>query len=503
MILSLSNDKKYLIIEECSELEYEQLKISLTKKIDGWRFHPLVKKKIWDGNISFIKRNKIPAGLWKEVIDICKEYDYEFTLNNITNIFDTQINETDFLSWVNNFFSDSKIKPREYQIDAALKILKYRRCLAELATSAGKTLISFMVVNYLLNILKKRKILMIVPNVSLVVQATGDFEEYNSKKTELKIQQIYAGVKIKKSSNVVIGTYQSLVKKDEEYFQQFDAVFVDETHKAKAKSIQDIMDKCWHCDYRFGLSGTIPKRGTVDRLALMSAMGPLVTQVKANDLLEEGYITPCKVLQIRMDYATDSQKQAFAELNAGSSIDRKRLFSLEQNFINQDDKRLDFVCKVIKKTNDNSLVLFHKINYGESLFKKLKQITDKKIYYVDGTTNSNLREEYKVRMEKNHDVIIVASYGTFSTGISIKNIHSIFFTESFKSEVIIRQSIGRGLRKHQTKNLVKIYDFVDDFCYKNIDENLDWTNYVYRHGSERIKIYKEEKFPFEIQKIKF
>src|SRR6056300_390755 len=222
MELSLSENKKFLVIDSCTEMEYEQLKSSLTKKIEGWRFHPLVKKKVWDGNISFIKRNKIPAGLWKEVIDICKEYDYQFTLNGITDIFDTSIDEEIFRSWVDEFFATSEIKPRDYQIDAALKILKYRRCLAELATSAGKTLISFMVVAYMMEQLGKKKILMIVPNVSLVVQASGDFEEYNKGRVPIKIQQIYAGVKLRKSSNVVIGTYQSLTKKDEEYFSQFD-----------------------------------------------------------------------------------------------------------------------------------------------------------------------------------------------------------------------------------------------------------------------------------------
>ena len=500
MELSLSDNKKFLVIDSCTELEYEQLKSSLTKKIEGWRFHPLVKRRVWDGNISFIKRNKIPAGLWKEVIDICKEYDLKYSLNGITEIFDTNIKESDFLDWAEDFFKDSDIKPRDYQIDAAFKILRYRRCLAELATSAGKTLISFMVVAYMMEQLGIKKILMIVPNVSLVVQATGDFEQYNKSRVPIRIQQIYAGVKIRKSSNIVIGTYQSLTKKDEEYFKQFDAVFVDETHKAKANSIQKIMDMCWHCDYRFGLSGTIPKRGTVNRLSLMSAMGPLVTQVKANYLQEEGHIAKCKVLQIHMDYATDAQKEAFSSLSK-NPYDRQKLFTLEQNFINQSDKRLDFVCNVIKKSTSNSLVLFHKIAYGERLYKKLREITDKKIYYVDGSVNADIREEFKKRMEKNDDVIIVASYGTFSTGISIKNIHNIFFTESFKSEVIIRQSIGRGLRKHASKDTVKIYDFIDDFRYKT--EDHDWLNYIYRHGMSRRTIYKEEKFPFDVQNIKF
>ena len=122
MELSLSENKKFLVIDSCTELEYEQLKSSLTKKIEGWRFHPLVKKKVWDGNISFIKRNKIPAGLWKEVIDICKQYDYQFTLNGITDIFDTSIDEEIFKSWADEFFAKSEIKPRDYQIDAAIKI---------------------------------------------------------------------------------------------------------------------------------------------------------------------------------------------------------------------------------------------------------------------------------------------------------------------------------------------------------------------------------------------
>ena len=502
MELSLSDNKKFLIIDSCTSLEYEQLKSSLTKKIEGWRFHPLVKKKLWDGNISFIKRNRIPSGLWKEVVDICKEYDLQLGINNVTELFDRDIDEGKFREWVQDFFKDHpEFKPRDYQIDAAFKILKYRRCLSELATSAGKTLIAFMIVAYLMENLDKKRILIIVPNVSLVLQATGDFEQYNHKsRIPLKIQQIYAGVKLRKSSNIVIGTYQSLVKKDAEYFEQFDAVMVDETHKAKAASIQKITDKCWHCDYRFGLSGTIPKRGTVDRLTLMSALGPLVTQIKAAQLQEEGYISYCKVIQLQMEYATEAQREAFWQLSRNYE-DRQRLFTLEQNFINQSDRRLNFICNVMSKTNTNSLVLFHKIAYGEKIYNKLRETTDKKVYYVDGSINKDIREEFKRRMEKDENVILVASYGTFSTGISIKNIHNIFFTESFKSEIIIRQSIGRGLRQHHAKSHVKIFDFIDDLRYQN--DGADWLNYVYRHGIQRRKIYKEEKFPCEVQSIRF
>lgn len=502
MNLSLSDDKKFLVINSCTEHEYNQLVLSLTKKIDGWRFHPLVKKKLWNGEISFIKRNKIPSGLWKEVIDICKDHDIKVSIKGVTDIFDTTISEESFYQWATEFFADSKIKPRDYQLDAAFKILKFRRCLGELATSAGKTLISYIIISYLFTVLNKKRILFIVPNVSLVLQATGDFDEYNNlDKVSLKIQQIYAGVKIKKSSNIVIGTYQSLTKKSADYFSEFDVVMVDETHKAKSKSIQDIMDNCWHCDYRFGLSGTIPKRGTVDRLGLMSAMGPLVVQVKANYLQNEGHISQCKVLQLNLDYATQDEKVAFYELSKNYQ-DRQKLFTLEKNFINTNQKRLDIVSGIINKAASNSLVLFHKIEYGEALYNKLRKITKtKQIYYVDGSIDSKIREEIKAKMENNNDIIIVASYGTFSTGISIKRIHNIFFTESFKSDVIIKQSIGRGLRKHDSKTHVKIYDFIDDFRV-NVD-GKEYLNYIYKHGIERRVIYKDEKFEYEIQTLKF
>ena len=116
---------------------------------------------------------------------------------------------------------------------------------------------------------------------------------------------------------------------------------------------------------------------------------------------------------------------------------------------------------------------------------------------MDGGTDKDIREEYKKKMEAGDEVVIVASYGTFSTGISIKKIHNIFFTESFKSEVIIRQSIGRGLRQHASKDAVLIVDFVDDI------RTSEWDNYLYKHGKARQKIYKQEKFDYSIKKVKF
>jgi len=488
LILTLTEDNQFLRIDDATELELEQITISLTKRIDSWRFNPLVKRGVWDGYVSYIKDDKwIPAGLWRYVLQVCKDYNLEIEINGIKRLLDANINAEKFEQWANDFFKGAEITPRDYQIETAYNILKFRKCLAELATSAGKTLISFLTIAYMLEKGKAEKILMIVPNVSLVIQAHEDFHDYNyMNRIPLKIQQIFAGQKIKSNKNIIIGTYQSLTKKSAEYFAQFDAVLVDETHKAKSASIKTILQKCTNAQYKFGLSGTIPKDGTLDKLTLMSQTGPVISEVKAAFLQEQGHIAKCFVKVIEMNYATDSQRLAFQEL-AQNKYENKDVFQLEQHFVITSDARLEFISSVIGRVPRNSLVLFHRIEHGKRLYEKLRQESNKRVYYVDGGTDKDIREEYKKKMESGDEVVIVASYGTFSTGISIKKIHSIFFTESFKSEVIIRQSIGRGLRQHESKDKVLIIDFVDNI------RTQEWDNYLWKHGKARQSIYKQEK----------
>jgi superfamily II DNA or RNA helicase len=499
MKLELSQDNRYLIINDATELEMDQLRISLTRKVNGWRFHPLVKAGHWDGNVSYLIKDKyIPVGLWKEVIDICKKFNHEIEIINIRSLLDNNITQEEFEAWVNEHFKGFNMDIRPYQIEACYKILKNKCCVAELATSAGKTLISYIIVSYLLQKGLCQRILFIVPSVSLVTQGTGDFKTYSrfiENPVKIKYQEIYAGQEIKTDANFVIGTYQSLSKKDKEYFEQFDAVIVDETHKVKAQSIKKILEKCDNAEYRFGLSGTIPKPETLDRLTLMSYTGPLITEVSANYLASEGFVTKCKVQVIEMDYANELTKTSFANLSRTPS--RKELYQMEQDYIINSDERLNFIASVIGHSTKNSLVLFHRIEHGQKLYKLLREKYNRPIYYVDGGTGADTRDVYKDMMEKREGVILIASFGTFSTGISIKNIHNIFFTESFKSEVVVRQSIGRGLRLHKDKDILTIVDFVDNFSYDG------WENYLYKHGKERQRIYKEQKFSYSVRLVKF
>lgn len=505
MIVNLSEDKKFFVIEECTQTEYDQLKCAYTKKPDGYRFNPMFKKGLWDGNISFVKGANIPSGTWNYLMDTAKACGWDLKMNGISNLIDKNITLDIFTQWCNVFFEDLSFKPRDYQIEAAYNILKYKKCLSELATSAGKTLICFMVIAYLVdNKLINNKILMIVPTVQLVVQSSGDFMEYNTEKLPLNIQQAYAGFKDNPNSNITVGTFQTLVKLDNEWFKQFGCVLVDETHRANSVSIKNILERCWHCEYRFGVSGTMPKPTSSEFLTLQTYLGPLVTEVKAKQLQDEGFISNCDIIQIRMDYVSDKKKEEFA--NAYKLLMRHKkgseAFNLEKNFIIENEKRFRFINNIILKTTKNSLILFHRIIYGKKIYKYLKEhCPDKRVYYIDGSIDKEVRTEITNRMNRFDDVILVASFATLSTGISINKIWNIIFTESFKSPFVIIQSIGRGLRLKDKvdleKNHATIIDLVDDFRFEK------YVNYLYKHGLDRMKLYKEQQYPVKIKKIKF
>lgn len=494
----LTNNDRILTLTEATELEIDQLTLTFRRQTDNAKWDPRVKKGYWDGYISYFKSDRyLPSGLWNEVVDMCKQYNFDLQIEGIERKFDKSIDMEDFKDWVDERFANSPLKPRDYQIASSFNIIKYQNCLAELATSAGKTLITYMTLAYLLESQKSHKILMIVPTVDLVIQATEDFYEYNSNacKLPIEIQQIFAGSVIRQNANIVVGTYQSLVKKDKEYFDDFDTVIVDETHKAKSASIKTILEKCENATRKFGLSGTIPKPGTLDRLTIMAYTGPVITSIRADYLIEQGHITPCEVYVIEMNYAREEVKDGFRTLFNRTEEDRKKLLNLEQNYVIQSEERLDFITDMILKNQKNALVLFYRIEYGNKIYDMLRKKTDRKIMYIDGGTDKDLRGYQKDLLEEGEGKIMIASYGTFSTGINVKNIHTIYFTESFKSEVIIRQSIGRGLRKHKDKAKLIIVDFVDDFRIGK------FKNYLYKHSESRQEIYADQNFPYSVRAI--
>ena len=496
MKLHIDDTKEFLVIDECTQQEYDQLKISYNKDVKKARFSPQYKAGTWDGKINFLRNKYLPASTYHYLFSIAEEFRFPCEISNLDCLFDNDIDYDEFKDWCDEFFKDAEKKPRYYQVDSAYRGLKYRRCMLQLATSAGKTFIAFMMIAWLMTHRNVKKVMMVVPGIDLVLQPTADFNEYNNGKLDIKIQQIFSGCKVTPDANVYIGTYQSLRSECASFFQQFDMVITDEVHKACSASQIKIMDQC-KFPYRIGLSGTIPTTKYADGLTLVSNFGPIVVDIKAKQLQEEGFISDCKITQVRLDYTTDKQKDAFknAKKNLVKIGKGKDMFQLESKFVNESEKRFFIIAKLIAATKKNTMVLFNGKDYGQKLFKWMKENTTKMVYYIDGDIDKKVREEIRKRMEIRDDVVLIASFGTSSTGISINNIFNIFFITSYKSISTILQSIGRGLRKSEKINkfFVNIYD---------ISDNLYSGSYEMAHARERIKIYESQGFPYEIKKLK-
>jgi superfamily II DNA or RNA helicase len=375
--------------------------------------------------------------------------------------------------------------------------MKYRRNISEIATSAGKTLIMFMIFGYLIDRKKANKMLIIVPNTNLVLQTFEDFEKYNNGKLKYKLQMIHGGTdKTKQDLELIIGTYQSLVKRDREWFDGVDAVCVDEAHHTQASSIKKILINCYDSKYAFGLSGTMMQDGSTEALTIQAYLGPQVNNISANFLIQNNYATAIFVKHVRLNYLEPEAREKLEQIRARKSeIEGSKILELEKRLVVENRTRFVFVCDFIIRSTKNSLVLFQNVKdqYGRRIYDYIRENTrDKEVFYVDGGTPIDLREDYISRMENGENKILIASFGTFSTGISINNIHNVYFVESYKSERIIRQSVGRGMRLFEGKERVNIIDFVDDF---SITANN--KNYLLKHGEERLKIYKQQGFPFK------
>jgi superfamily II DNA or RNA helicase len=493
MKLRVTENCKFLRLYEATEDELEQVKYTLKKRIRGHFYNPLVKKKLWDGYISFYKDGYIPIGLWNEMFKLGETFNYEVHIEGLDKIIDVNFDEQDFRDWAEAHFADHpKYKARDYQVDAAISILKNRLTTSEIATSSGKTLITFLVYGYLKCKGRVNRMLVIVPNTTLVMQLNDDFDDYNNGKLDLKVRMVYGGSKDNDpEATLIVGTFHSLTRKHIDYFKGIDVICVDECHQAKTTSIKNVLEKCKDSRIRFGLSGTMTEDNSADYFTITAGLGPRVNSISPKFLFKEGYATPIKVKIIKLSYTNEDIKEKLYELRKARTMEGSQLLTLEKKLVVEHKGRFRFLVNMISKTSKNSLVLFSNIkdSYGKNLYQAIKENSDKVCYYVDGSVSKEHREYYKKDMEDGDNKVLIASFTTFSTGISIKNIHNIFFIESYKSEIIVKQSIGRGMRLLEGKESVNIIDIVDDLSYHHGSRKND--NYLLRHGRARLEFYKE------------
>jgi len=509
MKLKVTSDRKFLQVTDCTMHEIEQLEYSFTKKVDNYF---IIKKKIphWDGEIKYIDRyQRLPIGLWKEAQNIAEKFHFPLEIEGIEHLYDKNHDFEAFNIWASEYFADHPtITPRDYQIEGANRILKFKNCTEEISTSGGKTLIAFLLFKYFLDVKKLKRMLYVVPNVGLVTQTEEKFYEYDDdcgNRPNWRSQCAFGGTKkeLDEKTNIVFGTYQTLAKKGLEYFAQFDVVCIDETHHAKANSIKNILVKCYNAEYKFGLTGTLPPEGSNSSFTIQAYIGPKVYTIHSADLIDSKTATPINVIGIELDYLQPEIKKKLYDLRCvpTEEKDGAKLLNLEKDVARETRSRLVYISKKIASTTKNSLVLFSDIknDYGRKIFNWIKDNTKKNVYYIDGGTKTDNRDYYKKQMEIQEDTIIIASIGTFSEGIDILNLHSIFIVESYKSEFIVRQVLGRGMRLMDGKDLVTVIDFSDNYEYGS---GYQRKNYLMRHADEREKIYKEKRFPYKRFKVK-
>ena len=455
--------------------------------VPGYRFMPSYRNKIWDGKIRLynLQNKYLYSGLidYVEKFALEREYkiDYKTNPKNVNGY-----NENDYERLVRSL--NLEIEPRDYQKDAFLHSINNERALLLSPTASGKSLIIYLLLRHYQMRLTNFKAIVIVPTTSLVAQMNSDFADY-AKKDRWQVAEnthmIYSGHDKVSDKPIFISTWQSLYKMPLNYFSDFDVIIGDEAHQFKAKSLTAIMEKTVNTRYRFGTTGTLDGTQT-HRLALEGLFGPVYKVTTTKKLIDNKTLSQFEIKALVLQYSDEICK-ALKGANYQEEID----------FLVSNEKRNNFIRNLALSLNTNTLILFQLVErHGRILYDLIKDKTNERpVFFVYGGTDTNDREQIRGIVESESNAIIVASYGTFSTGINITNLHNVIFASPSKSRIRNLQSIGRGLRKNEQKDVAVLYDVADDLSYKS------HKNYTLNHFIERIKIYNEEQFEYKILTI--
>ena len=574
------NDQRYVFLK-CDTKQDEVNIGNLIKHINlvdpicylpTYRGIPYTQDFIW----KYLKKDG--SKCWYAAIGMTQPIVEFFKANNIeydgieTHYFKRRMQHSleEFIEIVDSW--NLKYKPRPYQYEVAYKVLTYYQSLSIAATRAGKTLISYIVFRYAIEYLGVKKILMIVPSIDLVKQGYDDFSDYAE---FFNTECVWGGGKLVESSNLTIGTFQSLIKfldkKSKKYnphfYDDYDCVFVDEVHRATAAQTKTIISQPFMKTAKlvFGMTGTLPKEHTIPRYVLHSLLGSKIQEITPKELMDAGYIANVDIRQIRLHYGNvDEQKklwtrcaeyalsdfmyqknektgrnekiklpdgkfllQNLKKLPSGIQIAKERIyermgdFTAEESYIEmlkgtikestksnllQVEKMMVHFMKprikylleeIIPKCDHNTILFCHHTEYLRYVEQKLKErFPERHIASISGSVGSKKRDEIKQMLKEHNDCILVASYACVGTGLTLSNLCYGILFESFKSEVINMQSIGRGLGLSDMRDTFILYDIIDVF-----DKNT-LSNKLFLQGLAKIKIYQENQYKFRIENVR-
>ena len=458
---------------------FMELSDHFTFDVEGAKFMPQYRNKYWDGKIRLFSTSngQIYVGLLDKIIAFCKRHDYSYGFEN-NDYYGTpyEVNEGISYEGVKDYMSAiCNHSPRKYQIEGVYDALRHNRKLLISPTASGKSLMIYTLVRYYVD--KGEKILLVVPTTSLVEQMYKDFQDYGWN-AESYCHRIYAGKEKTNEYPVTITTWQSVYKLERSFFKDYSVAIGDEAHLFKSKSLISIMTKLADAKYRYGFTGTLDGSQT-HKWVLEGLFGPSYKVTKTDELIRQGHLAQLDIQCLVLKHPP----QKF------------ETYQDEIEYLITHEQRNNFIKNLTLDLKGNTLVLFSRVEaHGAVLYEKINtnKKDDRRVFFVHGGVDTEERELVREITERENNAIIVASYGTFSTGINIRNLHNIIFASPSKSRIRNLQSIGRVLRKGANKIKAILYDIADD-CTKNSKRN-----YTLNHLIERIKIYNEENFNYEI-----
>ena len=477
---------------ECSSSTAYEITDFFSFFVPGYKFMPAYRNRVWDGKIRLFNAMSglLPAGLYSHLLKFVEQRGYE--IEDIKTEYGmpdegNKVNPAELMSFINTLNLPFPI--RDYQFDAVATAIHKKRAVLVSPTGSGKSLIIYAFARWFLAN-HDTKLLLIVPTTSLVEQMYADFVTYSENDTfdaANECHKIYSGKEKNSDSRIFISTWQSIYKFPPVWFKDFQAVIGDECHGFKSKSLTSIMDKCINGEYRLGTTGTLDGSQTHE-LVLQGLFGRVHKVTTTRDLQDNNTLAKLNITRIVLEYE-DEVRKGFG----------KQTYQYEIDYVVTNKKRNNFIRNLAIEQTGNTLVLFQFVEkHGKILFdlieSKVKE--GRKVFFVSGATETTDREAIRKITEKQKDAIIVASLGTFSTGINIRNLHNIIFASPSKSQIRVLQSIGRGLRKSDDNRDASLFDITDD---------LSWgerQNFCLLHSYERLRMYKTEKFDYKTYKIK-
>ena len=467
-IISISKKNEVYIRIDSEASTAQEICDHFTFMVPGYTFMPAYRNRLWDGKIRLfnVHNRLLYGGLLEHLCKFLYTRDYKVKFDSNFKHEKIKIEE-DFIDSLK-----LPVTPRDYQIIAVNHTLTHHKALLLSPTASGKSLIIYILIRYL-----NLKTLILVPTTSLVSQMYNDFREYGFDVAN-NCHTVFAGRDKGSELPVIISTWQSIYKMNQKYFEQYELVIGDEAHGFKSKSLTSIMTKCINAKYRIGTTGTLD--GTLThKLVLEGLFGKVYKVTSTKKLIESKHLSPFTIKAILLKHPDSICHDL-----------RKISYQEELEYLINSKARNIFIKNLVLNLKTNTLLLFRFVEkHGKLLHDMIKEESNgRTIFFVHGGTDADTREQIRHIVESEQNAIIVASYGVFSVGVNIRNLHNIIFASPSKSRIRNLQSIGRGLRKSENKEIATLYDIADDLSYGSNH------NYTLDHFEERKKIYKEENF---------